>query len=435
MERRRLIASLPLLLLILSSPVHAEQAQFSNVNYIPTPVGPQLNVPLLESGGLKVGPIALHPHFGIAEGVTDNLFRTTQPFGARERDVFTVYAPGVQAQLPFLGQHLIVLNYMANLERYSRFHHENVEDQDRSALLWLTFPGGLTVKGLAQWKDGHDPRGSAVSTAGFANGPNKWFTSTYGAEAQMAERAFVRLRLNSTQWEYIGPNAGSTGGSASGDINTRNRLENYAALALGGRVATRSYLFVEGSAAKAAYEINTPLDNSTYTGTVGLRLEPTGKTQGELKVGWQRKALDRASSGSSNEFSGLNLDGRLFWLPRERTRIDLTLYRRTNETVLTQTSFYVSTGATLSIIQTFYSKWRADAALSYDRDRYSNPTFFDNKFLTREDSYLTAGLGISYQMRPWLGLRAAYTYLERLSNADSIQYNANVAMVSIQAQF
>ena len=36
---------------------------------------------------------------------------------------------------------------------------------------------------------------------------------------------------------------------------------------------------------------------------------------------------------------------------------------------------------------------------------------------------------------PLLGVRVTYTYNERLSNLDSVQYNANSAMISAQAQF
>jgi len=416
-----------------------QQAQFTNINYFNAPpTGPYLTAPLLLEGNIKLlGALVLHPHFGVAEGVTDNVFRLSQPFGRRERDSITTYAPGVQAQLPFLGRHRLIVNYMANIERHSRFHQDNIEDQDRTAYLLLDFPRGLTVKGLAQWKDGHDPRGSAVATAGPGSEPNKWFTSTYGGEAQLASQAFARLRFTSTRWEFIGVNAGSRDGSGTGDINTRNRLENYSALALGGRVAPKTFLFVEGSVAQAIYEINKPLDSATYTGVVGYKWEVTGKTKGELKVGWLEKTFDRASPGGSGHFNGLTVDGNISWQPQEQTRVTLLLYRQTNETAFAETRFFVSTGATVILTHAFTRKWRATGLLGYNHDRYSNPVFsnLDGKTVTRDDNYVTAGVGLWYQVQPWLGMRVTYTYTERLSNLDSVQYNANTAMISAQAQF
>lgn len=427
-----------LLVLAIAPSAEAQQAtQFTNVNYVNAPVGPDLNVPILREGNIKLGPLALHPSFGMAETYTDNEFRTSQPFGPREHDYITTYEPGVQAQLPFLGRHLLVFNYLADLERHDRFHQDNTEDQDMTSLLLLDFPGGLTVKGLAQWKDGHDPRGSAVSTAGFGSEPNKWWTSTYGGEAQLASQAFARLRLKSTRWEFIGVNAGARDGSGIGDINTRNRLENYSALALGGRVAPKTYLFVEGSAAQAIYEINKPLDSSTYTAVVGGKWEVTGKTQGELKVGWLEKTFTQASSLGSGNFNGYTVNGNILWRPQEQTQVALALYRQPNETVIPGTGYFVTTGGALSVTHELTYKWRATAFLGYNHDRYSNAVFsvLDGKTETRRDNYPTAGVGLWYQIQPWLGMRATYTYNERLSNLDSVQYNANTAMISIQAQF
>lgn len=415
----------------------APQAQFTNINYVNAPpIGPDFT--LLREGNIKLlGALVLHPHLGIAEGITDNVFRLTQPFGSRERDSITTYAPGVQAQLPFLGRHTLVINYMANIERHSRFHQDNTEDQDRTAHLLLNFPGGLTVKGLAQWKDGHDPRGSAQATAGPGSEPNKWFTSTYGGEAQFARQAFVRLRVASTRWQFIGVNAGSRDGSDVGDINTRNRLENYSALALGGRVAPQTFLFVEGSAAQAIYEINKALDSATYAAVVGGRWDVTDKTKGELKGGWLEKTYDQASSRGSGNFNGLTVEGNILWQPQEKTRVTLLLSRRPNETPQADTRFFVSTSAYANLVHAFTRKWRATAVLGYTHDRYSNPAFsgLDGKTVTRDDNYVTAGVGLWYQLQTWLGMRVTYTYNERLSNLDSVQYNANSAMISAQAQF
>ena len=433
--RKTVLCALAVSFYILVGPVHAQQAQFTNISYVNAPSGPDLTVPLLREGNIKLGPVALHPHIGIAESYTDNVFRVSQPFGERESDFYSTFAPGVQAQLPFLGRHMLVLNYLASIERYNRFNQNNVEDQDRTAQLLLDFPGGLTVKGLAQFKDGHDPRGTAVATAGPGSEPNKWYTSTYGGEAQLASQAFARLRLKSTRWEFIGVNAGTRDGSAFGDINTRNRLENYSALALGAKVAPKTYLFIEGSASDAIYEINKQLDSATYTQTIGAKWEATAKTAGELKIGWMEKIFDHASTLGTAHYNGLMVDGNISWMPQERTQVVLAVYRKTNETVIPGTAFVVTSGANGSLTHAFTQKWRATAGAGYNHDRYSDPIFSDGKFGNRTDNYVTFGGGLWYQIQPWLGTRLTYTYNERLSNFDSNQYNANSAMISIQAQF
>ncbi|HNP30394.1 MAG TPA: hypothetical protein PKK23_15205, partial [Nitrospirales bacterium] len=44
--------------------------------------------------GLKVGPVQLHPFFGVAEVFTDNVFRRKTD---RKSDFLTTLAPGLQA--------------------------------------------------------------------------------------------------------------------------------------------------------------------------------------------------------------------------------------------------------------------------------------------------------------------------------------------------
>ena len=69
-----------LLALAIAPSAEAQQApatQFTNVNYVNAPVGPDLNVPILREGNIKLGPLALHPSFGMAETYTDNVFRTS----------------------------------------------------------------------------------------------------------------------------------------------------------------------------------------------------------------------------------------------------------------------------------------------------------------------------------------------------------------------
>jgi hypothetical protein len=53
----------------------------------------------------------------------------------------------------------------------------------------------------------------------------------------------------------------------------------------------------------------------------------------------------------------------------------------------------------------------------------------------RQDDFLSLGGGLWYQIQPWLGARLTYMHAQRLSNFISVEYNANQAMVSLQAQF
>jgi hypothetical protein len=417
------------------NPYLSQQGRFTNVNYSMYPNPFDLTIPLLITGNIRAGPLAIHPHFGMAESYTDNVFRTREGFGGRNFDWYTTYAPGLQVKLPILGRHRWVFDYKANIERYSRNSSQNVEDQTIATNLVFDSPTGLFVSVIGELKTGHDYRGAATSTGTLSDEPNKFYTPSYGGEVKYAQTLFVRARVKTIRWEFIGPNAGPRDGSSFGDINTRNRLENYVALAVGGRVMPKTYLFVEGWVGEDIYEINKDLDSTTYTATLGGLWEITGKTNGQLNVGWQRKNMDRASARGSNAFNGLYFNGSMTWSPQEQTNLNLDVYRRTNETVLGGTLYFVSTGTVLNVSHAFTNKWRVVGQFMYNHDTYSGPISAGGNTATRGDDYITIGAGLWYQIQPWLGARANYTYTERLSNFESVTYNASVTMVSLQAQF
>jgi polysaccharide biosynthesis protein VpsM len=417
------------------NPYLTQQARYTNVGSDIYPNPFSMYVPLIEVGNLRAGPVIVHPHFGMALTFTDNVFRTKNPFGPRVSDWYFSLAPGIQLQLPFMGRHRLVFDYRTNIERYTAESSQNVEDQTIATNLVFNLRAGLTLSLLQEIKVGHDYRGSATATG--EEEPNKFYNTIFGVEALYAKQAFVRARIKSIRWQFIGPNAGPTGGPSMGDINTRNRQETYYAVALGGRVAPKTYLFLEQWIGTYVYEINTPLDSTAFTTAVGARWEATRKTTGELTLGWQQKTFNNppGATRGTGVFSGLYFNGNVYWAPQEQTEVIFNVFRRTNETVLGGTRFFVSTGAGVDVRHSLTKKWRALFQFLYDHDWFSDPIFADGQAQTRKDDYLTIGPGVWYQIQPWLGARASYLCTQRLSNFDSVQYNASVFMLSVQAQF
>ncbi|MCX5724508.1 MAG: outer membrane beta-barrel protein [Nitrospirae bacterium] len=245
----------------------------------------------------------------------------------------------------------------------------------------------------------------------------------------------MKAQFKSIRWQFTGPLAGSRDPNSMGDINTRNRQESYSSLALGGRVAQKTYLFVQGLFQREHYEVNKDLDSAIYTGALGVIWEGTAKSAGEFSVGWQTRNMDRASTRGSGASSGLYMNGGMQWKPQEQTHLNWNLYRRTSETVLANTLYYTATGTRLDMVHAVTRKWNVTAQVNYERDTYSDQIFGDGTRGARQDDYLTFGGGLWYQIQPWLGARLTYLYTERLSNVMSVQYNANQTMASIQAQF
>ncbi len=73
------------LFLTLPPAAHSQQARFTNVNTVVHPQPLVFSIPLLEAGNIRAGPLKVHPHFGIAQTYTDNVFRTARPLGVGSR--------------------------------------------------------------------------------------------------------------------------------------------------------------------------------------------------------------------------------------------------------------------------------------------------------------------------------------------------------------
>ncbi len=186
---------------------------------------------------------------------------------------------------------------------------------------------------------------------------------------------------------------------------------------------------------RACTSSTNPSTAQTYHAGLGAKWEVTGKSVGEVSVGWVAKTFKQASTRGSGSFSGLGFRLNTYWMPQEQTRLTLSLYRQPQETTQRDTRFFVRTGTYVQLHHGLTYKRQAAAAFLYNHDSYSDPVLLDNKRAKRDDDYTTLGAGESYQIQPWLGARTTYTYTQRLSNFMSLPYVANLWMISLQAQF
>ena len=137
----------------------------------------------VESEGLKVGRVKIHPFLGTAGVFTDNVFRTKTN---RENDFLTVIAPGMQASLPFGGRHSFLLDYRAAQLLWARFTENNAYAGNGVGHLKLNFPGGLVFDFQGGRTDGFDPRGSELDIQ--EEDITKWRLHTFLSQATLSGR-------------------------------------------------------------------------------------------------------------------------------------------------------------------------------------------------------------------------------------------------------
>ncbi len=380
---------------------------------------------ILSGEGLKVGPVRVHPFLGAAVAYTDNTFRTNSN---RENDFVYTVAPGIQAWVPLAGRHRFMVDYRAAKQFNERFPNNDVLSQDVYGRLTFDFPGRLNIDLQGGHTEGYDPRGTVADIQAFE--PTKWNTTSFIGEVEaFGSRTGIRLRARSIRWNFENNNQGPI----------RDRLANSADLTLFGSVTSKTLALISFGVEERIFDQNRQLDSVTYGIRTGLRWAATGKTTGEIQVGYEVFSFDRAqveqppgsqlSSGGNGEQTP-SVRGNLRWQPTSRLTINLKPYRTIRQTAVFNTSFFTQTGFTLWARQATRTRITVMGNYRFESIEFSEPA--GGETTTRDDLAHSLGLGLEYRALKWLGLRLEYRFQQRSSNIDRFEFYANTLMLSVQ---
>ena len=400
------------------------------------------NISLLRTPGLRAGPFQVYPFLGVAEIYSDNVFRSQSN---RQYDFVHAVSPGMQVQLPFAGLHQAVVDYRATQLYSQRFSANNVMRQDLTGQILMNFPGGLNINLSGGYTKGFDLRGSAVDVQALE--PTRWNTKTFNGQIETLGSQFgVRVQVQTIDWKYENNN----------QAPFRDRLSSQGNMTVYGSIAPKTFALLNVGVGRVNYDQNIQLDNTSYNFSTGLRWNATGKTTGEIQVGYTFLTYDRApvsqatlstggttilstggtttlsTGGSGNQIVYVN--GNLNWQPTPRSNISMRPYRTIQQSGVFGTSFYTQTGVKFYGSFSIGIRTTLNGNFQYSHNAYNNDQG-TSTLPNRTDNRMGGGLGVSYQAVQWLGLRAQYQYDQRNSTIDHFEYFANTLMVSIQGAF
>jgi polysaccharide biosynthesis protein VpsM len=400
------------------------------------PLFPGGFAPVIPGDGILVGPLRLHPHMGVAQMYTDNVFRTNSN---RTSDFLTTLSPGIQAQLPFAGFHSFLLDYRTNIQTYSRTSSNDVQDQTASGAFKFDFPGGLKIDLAGEHKLGHDPRGSAVDNV-IKQGltVNKWTANGFTGQVQyVGAQSSVSLNVQSFHWNYLNNNQGSS----------RDRLMNQAGLTLSRNVTGKTSLVAYVGALQSIYDQNKNLDNVIYTISGGGTWNVSDVTSGDIQIGYQNVQFTLANvnqpppldqfSRDKDSYSNFYFMGNLNWQPTPLLRITLQPYRAIQQTVTTGSLFFTVTGVNLTARHDLTDRTTLNLNLGVEQDEFQSSSSggTTSGSNNRSDNLKNIAVGVNYQAVKWIGLGAQYIFEDRHSTQTQFTFHANTFMLSAQTLF
>jgi hypothetical protein len=355
--------------------------------------------------GFPVGPMTVYPGIDLAVGHDDNLFlRETN----KSSSDFTVLSPYIRAEgKP--GPHKFDITFRIDDGRYHQSEADSYTDYFLLGNGDFVFTGRAGLKLRAEFRHGHDPRGSTDRAASAS--PDEWDNSGIdGVFRYGAPGAQGRIEVDAGAFRRRYTNNRVT--TAASDRDTSQ---------LGGTFFWRVMPKTELLAKLGWRDINYQLAGSTQSSTetlfhVGVKWEATAATTGLASFGRTKKDFDSATR-QDDSYTSWNVGVR--WSPRTYSVFDFVTARQSTESTGLGDSIRSSNyGVTWN--HAWSSRLRTTALASFRNDDYQGAG------VTRKDETGSLGLKLTYDFRRWLRLGAEYTYFDRDSNAAGFDYKRNL---------
>ena len=208
----------------------------------------------------------------------------------------------------------------------------------------------------------------------------------------------------------------------------RDRDDDKFAAYLYYQLSGKSSIFAEYDFVDIRYDEVSDLDSKEHYMWGGYRWRMTGKTMGEIKMGYLTKefAVEEAENTSDFVLKG--------WLDYELTgksRLHITGARISEEPDRYDSAAALTNEVHATLSHDLTGKINISANGGYARTTYEGDYSYHGTVGKREDDEYSGGLAIDYQIQRWLGVGASYTYFDRDSTFEDLSYTDNRFLLSL----
>ncbi len=356
-------------------------------------------------GNMHLGQLRIHPYVKASQSTNDNVFNTPEN---PKRDTVTTYAPGLQLEREF-GRHRAEARYGSVINRHDKYKKEDTTNHNAYGLLDFKLGSRSGLQFSDVYIKGHEDRGYS-STGLIERFKNN--TGTVSATYQLADRSKVQFDAQKIDWSF-----------KTSDF--RNRDEALYSGYLYYRFLPKTSAFIEVDRRNVVFSDPTlGLNNTVFTGFIGLRWNATAKSNGVIKWGILEKNFKNPLQKDYSTSAGA-ID--LHHAFSEYTNITLIGERLVHEANLPGTRYQVTTGAFMEFSHRFLRRLGISVRGSYGNSVFSDPIPPD--IIVRKDRTAVAGGGLKYFFRDWLDFGVDYSTRTRHSNIPVNDFKEHVTMV------
>ena len=391
----------------------------------------------LAEGNIHIGRIQIHPAFTYELTHESNIFKERE--GERS-DFIHVLRPGVRVLYRGEGDNFLEAGYGLGAIKYADYTDNNYIEHNAMLAGMYHTPMGFYGRLDDKFSHTADPLGSSNSYRDNDPKVRRWFNE--GVLGLGYERNRLRIELNyANHYErYLEDEDGWQNRN-----DHQYRLQGYyrilprTSLLAQYRLTDINYTNQNNGDNSRGIDSDTSQDALFHQFFVGLNFDPTGKVNGELKLGLGYKNYVNEEDWNGEEYEDVTTwlaETNLDWAMSAKTKFNVTFSRSLEDSTESYATRFTTTALGLGIRHTFFEQFTAYARTGYSLDDYDNTS---STLDSRHDETFTAGAGIEYQLKnwikDWLTIGLGYSFEDCVSNFDEEEYTDHRTTLSFIAAF
>ncbi len=367
--------------------------------------------------GVRAGTFLIFPQVQVGEAYNDNIFAVENN---EDDDFITVVSPGVRVESDW-GRHALEFRTGAVAGFYQDHDDENYIDTFVAADGRLDVVRETFIVGGLGWRQLHEDRGDPDNEQTKEPVEYDVYSANLGA---VRELGLVSTRIDGDVNRISFQDAQATGGGTI-DEDDRDRFEYSLTGQVGYEYLPDTSAFVRVIGRWIDYdELQDGVDRSSQGigAVVGTELNFTGKTSGEVFLGYQTRTYD---DDNLNDVDSPAAGGNLLWNVTGLTSIRWFLEGRIQETTQQDASGYLALRTGGSVEHELLRNLLVGGGITVGRDDYEG----DN----RQDDIFIGLLSARYLINRNFFAGAEFAHRTRTSDTDD-EFSQNVILLRIGAQ-
>jgi hypothetical protein len=366
---------------------------------------------------LHIGTLEFHPYASVKQTYDSNIF--LEPKNEENDDYITDIILGIETKMPLIPQReddfILKTSYQADIFEYYDEKKQDRVDHTVRGTLDFKFTSDFRLRLKDSYKKTADPPDSEKVSL------EKRYRNIFDAILSY-EREKIKLeggyRLSRDDYK---------------ELNTLDKDDTMFTGIIFYRIFPKTSILAEYNYGLIEYDTDqTNSDSNYYQIRAGVTGDLLPKLTGTVKAGYRRVDYDQSGK---NDFSGFTLFGDTRYTVTERTLINLSVERTSEESSYSTNSHFTSTEIGIKVNHQFLERLGLNSGAFYRWNRYPDETTEDSKTEKRKDKIGGVNIGAKYEIKEWLFVTADYEYKRRTSNFPIFEYRDHKTSVSILAMF